>query len=273
MRLLVIARRLTAAALALTLAGGSASAPQEVGGAPSRRSEWRLHHVPELNLTFAVVEIGDGSQLTVRCRDGAFEVLIDGLPPVRDRTRPLEIAVNSENLHSQRWFVADDRTQAFSSTPAHMARRLASAGRLLVRIPPARRIPTANHDVWLHASGGAVEATLAACDQPLVNVRDPQIAERLHTSLPAGIEWARRPRMEFPESARNHDFGIVTVSCVTQPSRHLSDCVIESEYPDGVGFGEAALSGMTDARVRHVGRSRDLLSGHVLVYTVIFRIK
>lgn len=74
-------------------------------------------------------------------------------------------------------------------------------------------------------------------------------------AAPRGVaptRWARQPAPLYPALAasRGVDRGDVTLRCEALASGELGACEIMSESPPGVGFGEAALASMREARVQ-----------------------
>lgn len=64
--------------------------------------------------------------------------------------------------------------------------------------------------------------------------------------------WVRQPAPFFPALAasRGIEQGDVSLRCEALASGELGACEIISESPPGVGFGEAALASMRDARIK-----------------------
>lgn len=64
--------------------------------------------------------------------------------------------------------------------------------------------------------------------------------------------WVRAPRTEIPERAvdRGIKTGQVVLFCNQSPEGVLSGCVIESENPAGLGFGQNAIRSIRHARTQ-----------------------
>lgn len=115
-------------------------------------------------------------------------------------------------------------------------------------------------DVWTMAILDAVETDRSLPTvEPLPGVppgtgsvaaadRDADDAGRVVTD-PA---WLVRPQGEFPISAMRQgiESGRVLLTCPVSASGHIQSCWIVSETPEGAGFGQAALDGAVQSRLR-----------------------
>ncbi len=84
--------------------------------------------------------------------------------------------------------------------------------------------------------------------------------------------WARRPEPDFPERAKNMgaESGSVQMECLARPDGSLASCLVLSETPTAMGFGEAALAATRAAQLSP--RSIDsLATGGKVRFTQSFR--
>lgn len=65
------------------------------------------------------------------------------------------------------------------------------------------------------------------------------------------VSWVRQPAPNFPlrAAARGVERGDVVLRCTALATGEVDDCQVVEEAPPGVGFGEAALASMPEARV------------------------
>lgn len=212
--------------------------------------DWDMLRDPAKKLTLAYTQFDSGLGIAARCADKSYEALITGLPPAGPgESRILHIAFGDEQSYSSRWSVAMNNTVAVSELPAPFARKLREGGRLRIMIPGAaeggRNLV---HHLTLPASSTSIDATLAACDRPLTDPRDLELAGLPEGGLPVGLTWARWPRPDFPSSTQ-YARGFATVMCLTNPDGSLRDCSVEAEHPQDGGFGEEALRAARRAKV------------------------
>lgn len=215
--------------------------------------DWDILRDPGKKLTLAYTQFDSGLGIAARCVDESYEALITGLPPAgQGETRILHIAFGDEEPYSSRWSVAMNNTVAVSELPAPFARKLREGGQLRITIPGAaeggRNLV---HRLTLPASSTSIDATLAACERPLTDPRDLELADLPEGGLPVGLTWARWPRPDYPSSTQ-YARGFATVMCLTNPDGSLRDCTVEAEHPQDGGFGEAALRAARRAKVAHI---------------------
>lgn len=86
-------------------------------------------------------------------------------------------------------------------------------------------------------------ASLALAGADIQGAASDAIAQPLRAEL---LKWRSVPRATdfarlFPERATRSDReGAATVLCRLGPKNRLTDCTIQTETPDGYGFGKAA---------------------------------
>jgi hypothetical protein len=245
---------MNAVLFALVLAATqTATDPVEAQNSAVRREDWVVTVVPEQKATLAVAEFTSGISLAARCVDGAYDLLIIGLPeaPSRETTRDLGLAVGDENgAHHTVWTVGDDRTTAFSRLPAMVARRLAKGGKLQI-VAQGSDERRYRYVMDINPSSTAIEQTLTACGRPLVDPRDKE-TEGDGRGLPPTIEWRILPRPQFPGpvNGRWPSEGYAVLSCAILPDGRLNECQTESESPRGYGLSREALRSIDRARVQ-----------------------
>lgn len=212
--------------------------------------DWDMLRDPAKKLTMAYTQFDSGLGVAARCVDESYEAIITGLPPAGGgETRMLQVAFGDDELRQQRWSVAVNDTIAVSDLPAPFARKLREGGRLRILIPGAAEGGrNLLHDLTLPASSTSIDETLTVCERPLTDPRDAELEALPEGGLPVSMVWASRPRPGFPGPIR-YARGFATVMCLTNPNGSLRDCSVESEHPQGGGFGEAALRAARRARV------------------------
>lgn len=219
---------------ACLLAGAAFPATAQV-----RTDDWDLRREPAR--TTAAVEFESGLGILVRCEGRTYQAVIVGLPTAEGPTRPLRIGYGDAPLVEETWNAGASPEMAVSDFPAPFARKLREGGRLQIVAPGAgsggRNL---RHDVTLPASSAAVDATLEACGRPLRDPLDVELGRITAGGLPARMGWRRQPEPRFPRGSLINS-GWATVSCIAQADGYLRNCIVETEYPAGGGFGEEAV--------------------------------
>lgn len=244
--------------------------------APARAQEtatqdWALVEAPERNAVIAITSFDNGITLAGRCVNGAFDVTVAGLPPVRGLSRVVRVSVGEEALTQETWTVGEDPTIAFSRLPAPFARRLAVGGQFQISVPGTGGQRGTRYVMDLPPSPETLERTLSACGRPLIDPRDANLDRDAPDGLSAGLDWALRPRIESPDSVQGRyvTHASVTVSCLVAGTGALTDCVIESEHPGGYGHGREVVRALRSGRVRSL--TPDItLGGQLVIFTVRF---
>lgn len=215
-------------------------------------ADWDMIQDTRKNMLVAFAQFDTGVAIATRCNDGGFEVALTGLPPAgRATSRPLRIAFGDEEPVERPWNVAMDDTVAISETPAPFARKLREGGRLRIGIPNgATDGRTLLYDLQLPASSASIDRTLTACDRPLVDPRDAELALLSDEGIPVNLTWSVRPSARYPSTRYARGFAVIT--CLTNPDGSLRNCAIESEHPHEAGFGEAALASARRARLQNL---------------------
>lgn len=239
--------------------------------------DWDLVQDDRRRLTLASITFDSGVGIAARCRRGAFEVILAGLPqePGEGFFRTLGVAFRDGEFRDTSWTVSEDRTGAFNHLPARFARRLREGGQLQIRVPGQRGAASVRYVLDLPPSATAVETVLTACGRPLEDRRDALLPDMVREGVESvGLQWVQRPRGEYPLSA-NLKWASVALTCIVQADGRLDDCIVESEHPGGYKFGEAAIRA---ARRGRVGATPDsppdaMIAGRQITYNMTFRLE
>ena len=223
------------------------------------------------DVLLATVAYTPGLAIGVRCKAGQeLDAFLYGLPASNEPwTRSLELADETAEFRQQNWAATTDPTTAFNLLPARFARSLRLGGVLQVRARDenGRRM---RYVMELPTSPSAIDQVLTSCGVPTIDPRDALLAAAGPiTGSPTARDWTRRPRPNFPDGARVA-WGTATLSCITAPAGDFGDCIVESEYPRGYGFGREALRSVTRARVTAVPEEVGPL---ITVFTIRFRVE
>lgn len=216
-------------ALALVaLATGSPAAAQD-------SDDWDFGEDPARKLAIAAVTF-DNFGVAVRCMDGNLSVVMSGLPAASGvRSLRYRMGESPEGLSS--WVSGRDSTSAFAVWPRFVATQMSRGGRLAVAAADGERVR--RFAVDLPRSSQSIGRVFQACGHEL-NPPDrdaPPGADDL-----AGLIWVRQPEISFPSQAR-YEGGQAAVLCNVTASGGLRGCTAESEFPEGSGFGRAAVIG------------------------------
>lgn len=235
--------------------------------------DWDSRASPETDLVSASLVFDSGVGLGVRCLDGRYDALIAGLPeaPGNVGTREISIQFGEHDPNTQRWTVAEERSVVVSDLPARFARSLREGGRLQVRLLGAGPDGANLRYVFdLPASSSAIDRTLQACGKPLVDPRDLELEALGEQGLPGGLEWADRPRPPWPSAGSTYVRGVAVISCLTETTGRLRDCVVESQHPLDGGFGEAALRGTRRGRLQVAENPDAPVPTRLIIYRAVF---
>lgn len=229
---------IVAAASAISLAGAAQPAAAE--------EDW--DRIVDGDAIAAFVEYDNGLGVAVRCTGGVLHALILGLPPSSGIMRTLTTSLGGSIPWTHDWYTGDGPT--FSPLPSLEARRWREGGEFRIEAADStadggKRV----YEIDLPPSPSAINEVLSACGRPHADPHDAERAALPVSGLPAPLEWARRPPVQFP-TGRTYTRGYANVVCLTDQSGGLTDCRVETELPADGGFGEQALRGMSHGRVR-----------------------
>jgi hypothetical protein len=226
------------------LAAVSATSPAL---AQQATEDWDLTTNADQQLTLATLDFG-ANVLALRCRAGALDMLLTGVPVSTGATRKVQVSVGPIVAEDQVWIAQPGQPVLGADEPARLARQLRAGGDLDIRLDPEDPTDRSRrYRLTAPASAAAVNTVLTACDQALDEPRD------LLLRLPAGEGpvWARPPEPAYPSGAvaDNIAEAVVRVSCVIAPDWSTDDCRVESENPQGHGFGDSAVAAGNQAQL------------------------
>lgn len=197
------------------------------------QDDWDLGRDPGRKLTIAAVTY-DNFGVAVRCMDDVMSVVVSGLPP-GPGIRTLRYRIADQAEKSGRWISSGEGVSAFSVWPAAMAADLAGGGRWVLDVPVTGR--TQRISVDIPASPVAIGEVFRACGRELSPAsRDDEPDQEDF----GGLRWVEAPIAEFPTRTTAAG-GLAAVTCTVTDRGHLRACRIESEFPDGAGFGRASV--------------------------------
>jgi hypothetical protein len=204
-------------------------------GARQASDDWDFGHDPARDLTIAAVTF-DNFGVAVRCMGGSLSVVMSGLPSGSGERR-LTYRVGNVQRTNTLWVSGRDSTTAFSVWPRAVALEMSRGGPLVVAAPDGER--ARRYAVELPASPEAIGRVFQACGQTLAPA-DGEAAPGGESF--AGLRWRDQPQISFPGRSR-YEGGIAAITCRVQANGGLRACAIESEFPEGSGFGRAAQLG------------------------------
>ncbi len=88
--------------------------------------------------------------------------------------------------------------------------------------------------------------------------------------------WAQHPQAgdierEYPKAARKaREPGVVKLTCKATAEYRLDACVVASEEPAGLGFGEAALKLTPKFKLRKVVDGKPIATGTIVTVPIRF---
>lgn len=220
--------------------------------------DWDVRRDPARKSILAFTIYDSGLSVAFRCIDESLNVVIAGLPPSRADRRTLRLKFRDAEAYDSGWTATTNNTVVVGDYPAPLARSFRLGGRLEVEVPQgAADGRTLRHVVELPASNAAIEEVLTSCGRPLVDPRDAELTSITATGLPAGFDWRRLPRPEFPES--RYAGGYVVTTCVANPDGTLRDCQVEMEHPQDGRFGDAVLRAIRRSRIQNTTQPEALI--------------
>lgn len=216
-------------------------------------SDWDLR--VQDGMTIAHAQFDNGLLLGARCQAGTFQVLIGGLPEAPEARdllsarRILKIGFRDDAASDQGFMIGDNRRIAFAELPAPLARDMREGGRMQIVVAGgAEGGRNLRYVLDLPPSNAAIDQALSACNRPLVDPRDSELAALEDDGLPANINWRRKPETEYPQG-QTYTAGFAVTTCLARADGRLSDCVIETEFPANGGFGAAVLKSVRSGRL------------------------
>lgn len=219
---------------------------------------------PSRNLTAAAVTFARFG-VAVRCMDGSLSVILSGLPEASGQRRLL-YGMRGEAETETLWVSGARSTSAFALWPRSVARAMSAGGRLSVAAVDGQT--TRRYVVDLPPSAASVAAVFQACGYEL----DPVTEDEAPSGEDfAGLRWAQPPEISFPSRAR-YEEGLAAIACRVRESGRLRDCTVESEFPEGSGFGrQATLGAHRSGRVRAMDGSQASMEGQRVSFVTRYR--
>lgn len=257
----------------------SAAAAAMLAPNANAQDVWTIER-PGRNQVSASTIFNSGQVVALRCSGRQPEVVVIGLPPATppetlhasNFARTIEVMVDGHQLPSSLWLVPADRTAAFFTNPAALARALRTGQELTLRIVPESG-PATRIVLQLPDDRQGIEAIFGECGIPVTDPRDE--ATDLSTAAKPDddrppVQWATPPRGQYPPLAmmNNVTEGLAVISCFAAPTGRLNECRADYAAPAGYGFDEAALTSMRRSRVTPHGDA----SPRAIAFTMRFRL-
>lgn len=195
--------------------------------------DWDFGSDPARKLTIAAVTF-DNFGVAVRCMDGTLGVVMSGLPEASDERR-MGYWIGDHAAPQSPWVSGRRSNTAFAVWPRSVATALSRGGQLTV-VAMDDQTPR-RYTVDLPVSHAAIGQVFQACGHALEPVSDEDEAPSGETL--GGLRWVKPPRPTFP-SRSSDDGGLAALTCTLNAQGRLRDCAVESEFPEGAGFGRAA---------------------------------
>lgn len=207
-----------------------------VGAAPvcaqDAGEDWDFGRDASRDLVIAAVTF-DNFGVAVRCLDDTLSVVVSGVQAAEGEQQ-IRFAMGDEDESDTTWIGAPGGRSLFSLWPASVAAKLMKGGRLSLGVSDGER--TRRLAVDLPSSPAAIGQVFSACGRALPT---PQSDEPDGENL-QGLRWRSVPQPTFP-SRTAAESGIAALSCNTDQAGAPRDCRVESEFPEGGGFGRAAV--------------------------------
>lgn len=223
------------------------------------QDDWDLGRDPERRLTIAAVTY-DNFGVALRCMDGVLSLVVAGLPE-GPGIRNIRHRIGDQPEMNGRWVSAGDGGAAFSVWPAATAAYLAGGGRWVFEVPDGDRTRRISADI--PASPSAIGEVFTACGRtfsPTSREDEPDQEDF------AGLRWVRVPTPTFP-SRTDAAAGMAALTCTVTARGDLRGCRIESEFPEGAGFGRAAtMAAHRDGKVGPTEAGQDMEGRRVSWY-------
>lgn len=266
--------------LALLLISLAAPAATLSAQTPTASETWVLTRVREGDTVMATAPFSNGITIIARCAYHRLDLILAGLPEPQDaagRSRQLTLVFGDDRTERPTaWYVASDRTAAFSRLPSSTTRRLLKGGELQIVVPAPAGEPRTRYVMSLGPSVSELGQVLTHCGRPTVDPDDELLQGDGGNALPGGMIWTRPPAVDYPRATVHGtpSWGTATLRCDVAADGRPRDCDIESEFPVGFGFGQAARRGAGTARIglddEAIAAGRTLGDGRI-AFTINFR--
>lgn len=233
-----------AAAVLLGLVAAAPTTAQESGWSASRTTRG----------VSAELALSGDARLKAQCDAGTLYLLLHG-PGIADLPDSVMARGRTDEGPgvSGPWLRWDQGGPLLSRTPARNIRALLRMDHMRFGLGPWGRDPVQIFERDLPKDDAPLLDVLASCDEPAFSERDQPSPEAAAAARAAGgfAGWARTPVGLFPQDAvrAGQLRGEVWLNCVIAAGNVLTDCRVESAFPAGYGFGEAALEAAAKARL------------------------
>lgn len=196
--------------------------------------DWDFGQDAGRDLAIAAVTF-DNFGIAVRCLNDTLSVVVSGVQATEGE-QVVRFAMADRAEGDTTWIAGPGGSSLFSIWPAAIAVQLQKGGRLSLGIPDGER--TRRTAVDLPPSPSAIGRVFSACGLtgPSEGPEQPD-GESLN-----GLRWRSVPQPTFP-SRTNAETGIAALSCTTDNAGAPRGCRVQSEFPEGGGFGRAAVVG------------------------------
>lgn len=218
----------TLGTVALSLALAVPASAQDNG------DDWDFGQDASRGLTMAAVTF-DNFGVAVRCLNQTVSVVITGVE-ASPGEQSIRFAMPDSPDRDTAWIGSQDGRVLFALWPAAIATELQKGGRMSLGIPGGDRIRRMNVD--LPASPQAISRVFTACDRELPS----QTPDQPQGEDLGGLVWRSAPQPNFPSNTAA-EAGVAALLCGVDARGNLRGCRVESQFPEGGGFGRAAVLG------------------------------
>ncbi len=236
-----------AALLVANLASSGPAVAQDEG-------DWDFGEDRSRDLSIAAVSF-ENFGVAVRCMSGRLSVVMSGLPTASGQ-RTIQYRMGEAPGANTTWVSGKDSNTAFAIWPRSVATGMSRGGRLSMGVPDGETIR--RYAVDLPPSTDAIARVFRACGHELSPPGEDTAPAGENF---AGLVWRKSPEINFPDRAR-YETGMAAILCEVRRDGRLQDCTVESEFPEGSGFGRAATLGAhQSAQVAPAGGSDGGMEG------------
>lgn len=228
-----------------------------LAAAPAGAQTWEPVEAPE-GVTAVSARWPSGRVVVARCgADGRLDLILTLDTPVAQPTAAVRMIL-PDGLHDHAdtpeeeapdiWRLSPAGNLLFARQPARLSRFLAGGATARFTLEPVGGAPQ-DHEITAPADPDALLAVVAACGHP---VALPVAAD----SVVEHPDWVQRPSGYdlahwYPAAARNALIeGRAIIQCKVTLDERVEDCLVESESPEGMGFGPATVGIASGFRLR-----------------------
>ena len=229
-----------------------------LAAAPAGAQTWTpVQGAPE-GTTAVSARWPSGRIVVGRCgAEGSLDLIITLDAPVAQPTAAVRIDMldglentpdTPEQDVAEIWRLSPGGNLLFARQPARLSRFLAGGATARFTLEPATG-PAQDHEITAPADPDALLAVVAACGHAVsVPVTADSVVEHPDwVERPSGYDFARW----YPAAARNTMIeGEAIIQCKVTLDERVEDCLVESESPEGMGFGPATVGIASAFRLR-----------------------